>query len=134
MLYKPCRVLSKTTVIHLNLQCTLLVIGVLWWTSTSQKVNTFKKNYNACRHLVLFMVDVVGQHQPVENAVCRRSTLSMSKIAVLFIMPHHDFCNWFFYLWPGVLKTVFRSIQPPSCWDPWPRDLHNRGCWKKDPL
>ena len=29
MLYKPCCVLSKATVIHLNLQCTLLVIGVL---------------------------------------------------------------------------------------------------------
>ena len=27
--HKPCCVLSKTTVIHLNLQCTLLVIGVL---------------------------------------------------------------------------------------------------------
>ena len=29
MLYKPCCVLSKATVIHLSLQCTLLVIGVL---------------------------------------------------------------------------------------------------------
>ena len=29
MHYKPCCVLSKGTVIHLNLQCNLLVIGVL---------------------------------------------------------------------------------------------------------